>query len=185
MATAFNIQGPTSLSVLTGSSADPTDDPTFSSSHILGHTSNDDLISVEFDNILVDHTSTESGSMPAALIYHGTIATISATLVKYDTAIADTMLESMWADRAGLPGTIGQDQFNTAFTNVAAMQVHIAPVASGTGAGYPDNVDRYSYTFRQCWIDSIAETEWGNSPKKLVLTIKARTSDSGRLFERN
>jgi len=185
MASTFNIQGPTSLSVMVGSDAEPTDDPTFGSAHILGYSSNEDMISVSIDNILVPHTTTESGANPAALIYHGSVATISATLIKYDTAVADTMYGHMWADRAGLPGVVGQDQFNSAFSHVEHMQVHIAPVASGTGGGFPGSTDRYSYTFRQCWLDSYAETEWGNAPKKLVLTFKCITTTSGRMFERN
>ena len=113
MASTFNIQGPTSLSVMVGSTAEPTDDPTFGSAHILGYSSNEDMISVSIDNILVPHTTTESGANPAALIYHGSVATISATLIKYDTAVADTMYGHMWADRAGLPGVVGQDQFTS------------------------------------------------------------------------
>jgi len=170
---------------MVGDDADPTDDPTFGASHILGYSSNEDLISVSMDNILVPHTSSETGAVPAALIYHGSVATISATLIKYDKSVADTMMGHMWADRAGLPGVVGQNQFDKTFTNVSPMQVHIAPVVSGTGGGFPDGTDRYSYTFRQCWVDSYAETEWGNAPKKLVLTIKAVANSGNRMFERN
>ena len=181
----FNIQGPTSLSVMVGTDAEPTDDPTFGTAHILGYSSNEDMISVSMENILVPHTSTQSGAVPAALIYQGSIATISATLIKYSPTVADTMMGHMWADRSGLPGTVGQDQFEDAFTHVEHMQVHIAPVAIGTGAGFPGSTDRYSYTFRQCWVDSYAETEWGNAPKKLVVTFKAIANSGGRMFERN
>ena len=74
----------------------------------LGVTDNDDLISVDFENIKEPVFSTQGGAEPAAMIYQGTIATITATLIKWDTARKDIVLGSIWNNANGVPGTIGQ-----------------------------------------------------------------------------
>ena len=181
MATAFNIQGPVSLSIMVGDNAEETESPSFGSAHILGYTDNDDLIDVEFDNLLEPYESTERGRMPAAMIYQGTIATISATLIKWDTGVKDTLVQTMWGDGSGTAGVVGQDIFNGDFTNSEPLQVHIAPTIT---SGYPGSTDRYMYTFRRCWLDAIAETGWGNAPKKLVLSFKCTNNSGGRLYAR-
>ena len=179
MALAFNVQGPVSLSIMIGDAAGEVSSPTFGSAHILGYTDNDDLISVDYDNLLEPYESTERGRMPAALIYQGTIATISATLIKWNTSVKDTLLQTMWADDGGSAGVVGQDIFNGDFTNSEPLQVHIAPTVT---SGFPSSTDRYMYTFRRCWLDTISETGWGNAPKKLVLSFKCTNNSGGRLF---
>jgi hypothetical protein len=173
MATSFNIQGPTSFGIKQLSeTSEATHD-------VLGHTDNDDLISVDFNNIYDPYESSESGREPAAMIYQGTIATITATLVKWDTAIKDNLHSCVWDNSGdhGLVGTVGQDQFNTTFTHVENLQVLLTPTSTS-------GMETYTYRFFKCWVDNIQETGWGNAPKKLVLSIRAVRNSNGRLFKR-
>lgn len=173
MAATFNIQGPTKLII-----EQQAEGTTSAITDVLGYTDNDDLISVAFDNILDPYYSTEKGREPAALVYQGTVATITATLIKYDTAILDNLKECVWAGAGGTPGTVGQDQLAAAtWGNVENLQVRILPT-------YTSNIETYAYQFFKCWIESAAETNWGNAPKKLALTIKAVRASGGGLFTR-
>ena len=176
MATSFNIQGPTTLQIK--QQAEGT--TTASSFSTLGVTDNDDLIAVDFANILDPYYSTESGREPAAMIYQGTVATITATLIKWDTAVLDTLKTCVWEGGTGdgKPGSIGQDQLGAAnFTHVENLQVKVVPT-------FTSNMETNSYQFLKCWVESMAETGWGNAPKKLVLTIKAVRASGGQLFMR-
>ena len=170
MASTFNIQGPTSLSIQSATAG----------YNVLGYTDNEDLISVDIQHTLDPYTSTETGSEPAALIYTGVIATISATLIKWDTAQKDTLLGTMWEVTNGAPGmgVYGQNIFDsTNFGNVENLGVKITPTATA-------NIETYAYTFDTCWLDAIQETGWGNAPKRLVVTFKTKPNGSGRLFTR-
>jgi len=172
MATTFNVQGPTAFQI----KHQAVGTATGTSFLTIGHTDNDDLISVAVENIHDPYYSTETGREPAALIYQGSIATITATLIKWDTAVVDTLRESVWAGAGGTTGTIGQNQFDdTNFTNTENLQVKLLPT-------YTSNIETYSYLFYKCYVESMSETNWGNAPKKLVLSIKAVTrsgSDRG------
>ncbi len=173
MATAINIAGPTKL--LVKQQAEATTTTLHATNDLLGFTDNDDLISISYENIQDPYYSTESGREPAAMIYQGTIATITATLIKWDEAIADNIRTSMHSDATGTMGSIGQDQFNTTFTNVENLQVK---VLANSATGFTTT----SYQFLKCYVESMQETSWGNAPKKLVLTIKAVRNSAGDLF---
>tara|TARA_R110002020_G_scaffold26072_11_gene84403 strand:+ start:1895 stop:2428 length:534 start_codon:yes stop_codon:yes gene_type:complete len=172
MATTFNVQGPTGLYIKLQTPATTT----ASGFSLLGHTDNEDLISVSIDNMMDPYTSTESGKEPAALIYQGTVATITATLVKWDTAVKDTLNETIWAGVGGTLGSIGQNQYDDAnFTNVSGLQVKIVPTSTS-------NIETYTYQFFKCHLESMQETGWGNAPKKLVLSIKATRNTTSANF---
>lgn len=191
MAIAFNIQGPVSIHVAANAESGGGTEPTFhtgsgtgyavADTFKLGVTDNDDLISVDFENIKDPIYSTQGGREPAAMIYQGTIATITATLIKWDSTDKDVVVASMWSDVAGVPGTIGQDILAHGVLNATNLQVGIFPEDAGIKAL---GSETYGYEFRKCWCESIQETSWGNSPKKLVVVFKAIRNDSGRLFER-
>ena len=177
-ASMFNIQGATKLMIATGAD---TDSPTFNDGTILGWTDNDNLISVDFDNMHTDVYSTESGQEPAARIYQGTVATITATLIKWNQASKDTLFETMWqdADSPTQPGVIGQDALNPSYTQVDGLHVKIQPMGQVL-----TNADVAGYWFKKCWVESIAETDWGNAPKKLVVTFKAVRSSGNVMYVR-
>ncbi len=191
MAIAFNIQGPVSIHVCNNAEAGGGTEPTFhtgtggsyavADTYKLGVTDNDDLISVDFENIKEPVFSTQGGQEPAAMIYQGTIATITATLIKWDTADKDVVLGSMWENANGVPGTIGQDILSHGVLNATNLQVGIFPEDAGIKALTSET---YGYEFRKCWCESIQETSWGNAPKKLVVVFKAIRNSSGRLYER-
>tara|TARA_R110000824_G_scaffold227343_3_gene415170 strand:- start:4392 stop:4970 length:579 start_codon:yes stop_codon:yes gene_type:complete len=191
MAIAFNIQGPVSLHVHNSLEAGSGTEPTFHSgtgesyavadTYKLGVTDNDDLISVDFENIKEPVFSTQGGAEPAAMIYQGTIATITATLIKWDTARKDIVLGSIWNNANGVPGTIGQDILSGDVLDAKNLQIGIFPEDAGIKAL---SSETYAYEFRKCWCESIQETSWGNAPKKLVVVFKAIRNSSGRLYER-
>ena len=185
--TVFNIQGPTVLSVRSEGTAGASDEPgdaigTWDADDYLGYTSNEDMISVSFNPILVPHTSTQTGGMPAAMIYHGVIATVTATLVKWSPSVKEILVGGTGATE-GAVGRVGMNMFDNTFTNCDTFRFRIDPVASGS-SDWPSSTDRYGYLFQQCWLETWAETDWGNAPKKLVLTLKARATDSQRLYTR-
>jgi hypothetical protein len=177
MASTFNIQGPTALHIAQG--ADNTT-PSFGSGTILGYTDNSDLISVEIDNMMDPYESTEGGKEPAAMIYQGTVVTITATLIKWDTANKDKLTNSIWEAEGStaIPGAIGQNQFDQAtFTHVENLHLKIDPTDT-------DDLETYSYWFKHVWLESMSETSWGNAPKKLVLTLKAKRSSGNVIYVR-
>ena len=172
MAATFNVQGPVALQIKQQAPGTTT----ASGFELLGYTDNDDLISVEIDNMMEPHFATETGKEPAALIYHGTIATISATLIKWDTTIKDKLIETIWEGVGGTLGTVGQNQFDDAnFDNVLGLQIKLVPTST-------DNIETYSYQFFKCYLESMQETNWGNAPKKLVLTFKATRATTAANF---
>jgi hypothetical protein len=172
MATTFNVQGPTGL-YIKQQAPGTTTSTGFS---LLGHTDNDDLISVEIDNMMDPYFSTESGREPAALIYQGTIATITATLVKWDTAVKDTLITTIWEGAGGTLGSIGQNQLDdSTFSNVEGLQVKLVPTSTS-------GIETYTYQFFKCYVESMQETGWGNAPKKLVLSLKATRNTTAANF---
>ncbi len=191
MVIAFKIQGPVSIHVAAVADAGSGSEPTFhtgtgsgyavADTYKLGVTDNDDLISVDFENIKEPVFSTQGGQEPAAMIYQGTVATITATLIKWDTADKDVLFSSIWENAAGLPGTIGQDILSHDVLNATNLQVGSFPEDAGIKALASET---YGYEFRKCWLESVQETSWGNAPKKLVVVFKAIRNSSGRLFER-
>ena len=170
MAIGINIAGPTQLCFKQAVETDTT-----AITDVLGYTDNDDLINISYEEIMDPYYSTERGREPAAMVYQGTIATISASLIKWDEAVVDDLRTTMHSNATGTLGTIGQDQFNATFTHVQNFQIRVLATAT---TGFTAT----SYQFLKCHIDSIQETNWGNAPKKLVVSFKAVRNSSGILF---
>jgi len=170
MATAINIAGPTKLCL-----AQAAETSTSAITAELGITDNSDLISISYEELMDPYFSSEKGREPAAMIYQGTIATISATLIKWDEAIVDNLRTTMHSNATGTLGTIGQDQFDATFPHVQNFQVRVLATSSTGFTGT-------SYQFLKCYVDSIQETNWGNAPKKLIVSFKAVRNSNGILF---
>ena len=116
-----------------------------------------------------------------AAILGWTVATITATLIKWNQASKDTLFETMWqdADSPTQPGVIGQDALNPSYTQVDGLHVKIQPMGQVL-----TNADVAGYWFKKCWVESISETDWGNAPKKLVVTFKAVRSSGNVMYVR-
>lgn len=148
MATAIFVSGPTEIQVNTGSGY-----------VVLGESDNDNLPQITFSDNIHEIRTVSSGQAPEEMVVQNITATITVTLVKWDSAYYGNLL----ADQRGAAyqATVGRLLVN----NNGTFSIKITPKTAG----------KTSYAFERCYMigDSVVQSQFGNVEQRLALTFKA------------
>jgi len=167
MAVAFHIAGPTKVQ-----HAIPTALTTFAD---LGRTDNDDLIRVDISTTNEIITANDTGDSPAEIIYTGTTAVITMTLVKWDSSKWVVLTNNPGTTTEGDGGTIGTPWVSSYSSSTSELfAIRILPSITGEKI----------YTFSACYLDRQHSGihEFGNTAKRMRLTINAMVDTSNKLY---
>jgi len=156
MASAIFVSGPTEIHINTGSG--------FS---VLGESDNDNLPQITYTDNMHEIRTVSSGQAPEEIVVQNITATLTCTLVKWDSAIYAGMI----ADLRGqaYTATVGRLLVNDG----GAFGVKIVPKTAGKTA----------YQFDRCYLigDSTVLSQFGNVEQRLALTFKAIPNQSNIL----
>lgn len=147
----------------------------------LGMSSDDDLPAIDHRVMAEDVRDSSRGDEVAERIYRGRMAAITLTLIKFDPAVVNDLVERLSLSVAATPGTtlpaqMGKLLMETNEVN-AFFALEILPTHGGAGRGY---------RFPVCWLpeDGYRESGFGNTAKRVGLVIAARPDANGVLWTR-
>jgi len=156
MALTFEVQGPTKVQVdLTGGVDNLVD---------LGYTDNNDLISFELDYMNEPVFTTRMGNIPENYVHLGTMGYLNITLVKFDQAVVEDLIQSVPAGvvegQSGTVGALRMSADDTAHTTDFALKLNCATTGD-------------SYVFKKCIIldRGVRMLDFGNRPQRMALSI--------------
>jgi hypothetical protein len=162
MATAIFVPGPTVVNVSTGTSTTP------GSFMVLGYSDNDNLPSIQFTDHLHEVKTVTSGAVPEELVAQNIEASVTVSLVKWDSDVLNTLLS---------------DQRNAAYNNQVGRRLISSNGACGlqirsVAAAQP------GYTFTHAFLrpDSVGDSQWGNRERVLTLNFRCIPNPTDNLL---
>lgn len=150
MAQTIQVAGPTMV-VLDGSD--------------FGLSDNDNLPTISFNDAMHEVKTVSSGAAPEEIVLQNTTATITVTVVKWDEALLNTILEKQRGAAVQGETVVGRRLVGgTPSTPVGMFSVEIASIGQ-----------TQKYEFTHCFIrpDGISDSQWGNRERTLSLTLTA------------
>lgn len=129
----------------------------------LGFCDNDNLPAVTFTDHIHEIKTSSSGMAPEELVVQGTTATITVTLVKWDSATWASLLALQRG--ATYTPTVGKLLVGTSST----FGVQLDPTIAG----------RAGYTFSTCYLmNDTGDANFGNVERRLTITFRATQNPS-------
>lgn len=156
MATSIFVAGPTMIQVNTGSGYVD-----------LGMSDNDNLPQITYTDNIHEIKTVASGAVPEEMVVQNIAATITVTLVKWDSSV----LAQVLADNRG-----------------AAYEATVGRLLVDDGGVFgvkitPTTANKTAYAFGRCYIigDSVVHSNFGNVEQRMALTFRAIPDGTGAL----
>ena len=166
----FQVYGPATVWIRTTpalyDATAPTDTDGFSR---LGVSDNDDLFKFEEEHLTKDISCVTDGTMPGEIVYLGSKASLSVTLVKWDHAVVEKIQDQLARVMTmGAIGTVGLTTLNGPLTGeplASHFQLLLVPDST--------SLTQYSYWFKACVLtDPVEYMDFGNTARRVGLRIQ-------------
>jgi hypothetical protein len=154
MAQTIQVAGPTKIQYKIGTGGTYAD---------LGYTDNDSLPTITYSDTVHEVKTVEYGDQPAEVVVTGMTAVVSFTLVKWDAAHWDDIVEQLRG--ASYEATVGRLLINANEANTAhTIGIKILPSRTGS----------QSYELPFCYLQGdTSDSQFGNVERRLTATFKA------------